>query len=349
MTLSLGEVAYLDVVARSAPPPGTATLVFGMVAQAVSETRTLLVGPFSTVVTIDMTVISELVPSGATPETTVLAYWDGTQWLAVPATITVTSSGGLRAVALVNHFTMFAMLHDPAGQVRRASATTPVAPTVPSGSWSGSVSSTGFSLVVWGGGAGTPVTSAILALQPRPVAMWALEPTTQRFRTYVPGAPAVVNDLVTLAAGQVAIVRTGTTATPAPAAPVGPTTTPNESSTTRSYVVTATDTLSAIGERFGVPWEQIAAANGIAGPAYVVRAGQVLTIPGTSPTPATSSIPSAPSSAAGARTHIVTATDTLSEIGALFDVPWQQIAAANGIAGPAYILRPGQVLTIPAR
>lgn len=44
----------------------------------------------------------------------------------------------------------------------------------------------------------------------------------------------------------------------------------------------------------------------------------------------------------------MTATDTLSEIGVRCDVDWLRIAEANRIAGPAYSVRAGQVLTIPA-
>ena len=102
--------------------------------------------------------------------------------------------------------------------------------------------------------------------------------------------------------------------------------------------MTGTDTLSEIGTRFGVDWLRIAEANGIAGPNYFVRAGQVLTIPAADA--------SAPGT--GPRTYRVTATDTLSEIGVRFGVDWLRIAEANGIAGPAYSVRAGQVLTIPA-
>lgn len=118
----------------------------------------------------------------------------------------------------------------------------------------------------------------------------------------------------------------------------------------------STDTLSSIGALYGVNWLDIAAANGIVGPNYFIRSGQVLTIPQTgattptSPTPTTAPTvtPPAAPTASGTRTHVVTATDTLSGIGALYGVNWLDIAAANGIVGPDYFIRTGQVLTIPA-
>ncbi len=63
-----------------------------------------------------------------------------------------------------------------------------------------------------------------------------------------------------------------------------------------------------------------------------MRPGQVLTIP---------------AGGKGVQTHTVSATDTLSAIGARYGISWLQIAAMNGITGPNYEVRPGQVLTIP--
>ena len=48
--------------------------------------------------------------------------------------------------------------------------------------------------------------------------------------------------------------------------------------------------------------------------------------------------------AAGVRTYTVKAGDTLSEIGKRLGVKWRDLAARNNIAGPAFIIRPGQVL-----
>lgn len=53
---------------------------------------------------------------------------------------------------------------------------------------------------------------------------------------------------------------------------------PGGSSSSRKYTVQRGDTLSGIGERFGVPWKSIQAANNIADPDRIF-AGQVLVIP----------------------------------------------------------------------
>lgn len=51
----------------------------------------------------------------------------------------------------------------------------------------------------------------------------------------------------------------------------------------------------------------------------------------------------------GGTTYTVKAGDALSLIGEKFGVPWQLIAEVNGIEGPAYVIVPGQVLTIPSQ
>lgn len=46
-------------------------------------------------------------------------------------------------------------------------------------------------------------------------------------------------------------------------------------------------------------------------------------------------------------TYTVQPGDSLSLIGQRLGIPWQMIAEANGIAGPDYVIVPGQVLIIP--
>lgn len=59
------------------------------------------------------------------------------------------------------------------------------------------------------------------------------------------------------------------------------------------------------------------------------------------PTPAPTPVPP------GGGTYTVQPGDSLSLIGLQFNIPWQLIAEANGIAGPDYVIVPGQVLIIP--
>lgn len=87
-------------------------------------------------------------------------------------------------------------------------------------------------------------------------------------RTAVAATPAQTASVVPAPAAAAAATA------PAAAAP-----TVTSTGAAGTYTVTAADTLSAIGVRFGVDWMRIAEANGIAGPNYLVRSGQTLTIP----------------------------------------------------------------------
>jgi len=66
--------------------------------------------------------------------------------------------------------------------------------------------------------------------------------------------------------------------------------------------------------------------------------------PTLAPTPTLVPTPVPP----GGSTYTVQPGDSLSLIGTQFNIPWQLIAEANSIAGPDYVIVPGQVLIIPA-
>lgn len=108
---------------------------------------------------------------------------------------------------------------------------------------------------------------------------------------------------------------------------------PPESSTT--HTVQRGETLFSVGQKYGIPWLDIAAANGISYP-YWIMAGQILTIP-------LSGAPVAPTSE---RSHIVQREETLYSIGLRYGVSWQAIAQANGIVNANQIFV-GQRLVIP--
>ncbi len=109
------------------------------------------------------------------------------------------------------------------------------------------------------------------------------------------------------------------------------------------YTVRSGDTLSGIGARFGVSYQDIARANGISNP-NLIYAGQQLTIPGRAPAAPTP--PSPPPAPSGTVRHVVQPGDSLSVIAQRYGSTVSAIASANGIANPNRIY-PGQVLTIP--
>jgi LysM repeat protein len=115
-------------------------------------------------------------------------------------------------------------------------------------------------------------------------------------------------------------------ATPPPATPLGP-----EGTT---YEVQPGDSLSLIGEQFGIPWQLIAEANNIQGPDYVIVPGQVLTIPAL------------PQATAGADVYYVLAGDTITGIAEQFGITPTALADYNSIADWNSI-HPGDLLYIP--
>jgi LysM repeat protein len=144
---------------------------------------------------------------------------------------------------------------------------------------------------------------------------------------------------------------TGTAAPAAPSPPIAPTPpAPTPAAAPQVHVVVWGETLTGIARRYGSSVAAIAAANGIANPSYV-RAGQKLSIPGTS-SPAAPSAPPAPAAAAAPppaatpQVHVVARGETLTGIARRYGSSIAAIAAANGIANPSYV-RAGRVLSIP--
>ena len=100
-----------------------------------------------------------------------------------------------------------------------------------------------------------------------------------------------------------------------------------------THVVQAGETLHTIGLQYNVSWTQIAEANGLVNPNYIV-VGQVLKIPASAPGPAPQFV------------HTVQAGETLFILALRYGVVWTDIAAANDIEAP-YVIFPGQQLVIP--
>ena len=119
-----------------------------------------------------------------------------------------------------------------------------------------------------------------------------------------------------------------------PSADAAPEETPPDDDTEEiTHVVQAGETLHTIGLQYNVSWTQIAEANGLVNPNYIV-VGQVLKIPTSAPGPAPQFV------------HTVKAGETLFILALRYGVVWTDIAAANDIEAP-YVIFPGQQLVIP--
>lgn len=97
-----------------------------------------------------------------------------------------------------------------------------------------------------------------------------------------------------------------------------------------TYIVEEGDTLSQVAARLGVPVGDLAAANGIADPDYIVS-GRVLKVP---------------SPLGSVTEYLVRPGDTLWDISSAVGVPIGQLASANGLEDPDWVPA-GRVLTVP--
>ncbi len=112
------------------------------------------------------------------------------------------------------------------------------------------------------------------------------------------------------------------------------------------YIVEPGDTLSSIGAKFNIDWQDIAKANGLEEP-YELQVGQELIIPGVAPEALTETEEKEEEKTQKeGQVYIVQEGDTLSLIGEKFGVPWEKIAEANNLEEP-YLLSVGQELIIP--
>ena len=108
-----------------------------------------------------------------------------------------------------------------------------------------------------------------------------------------------------------------------------------------THTVQRGENLFRIGRRYGIPYQEIAAANGITNPRRI-DPGLVLVIPICPSTPA----PESTAEAACWQTHTVRRGENLFRIGQRYGIPYQEIAAANGITNPRRI-QVGLMLRIP--
>ncbi|WP_018686543.1 LysM peptidoglycan-binding domain-containing protein [Actinokineospora enzanensis] len=139
----------------------------------------------------------------------------------------------------------------------------------------------------------------------------------------VPGIPGKVDRDATMPGYSLDQLTLG--AAPAPA----PNPAPNPAPAPNTYTVRSGDTLSAIAQRNGTTWQELARINGIADPNRIFP-GQVLTLTGPQ----------------AGRFHTVRPGDTLSAIAQRNGTTSRELARINAIADPNRIF-PGQVIRLP--
>ncbi len=207
-------------------------------------------------------------------------------------------------------------------------------------------------------------------------------PVSPRGATLTPALVAAVSPAPATPSSTAGPTRTPEVTRPSPTATR--TASPSATADTNQYyTVQNGDTLEIIGSRTGIPWQTIAAANGI-NEFTILQVGQRLRLPAPTPaatatptrtpgaSPTSTGTPTAAPSATPTSTQVASPTaapitptstpastrsssftyrvqagDTLETIGQKFGVSWEAIAAANNITG-ATVLQIGQELIIPS-
>lgn len=119
-----------------------------------------------------------------------------------------------------------------------------------------------------------------------------------------------------------------------------------------AYTVKKGESLSKIAYRYGLRWQDVAAANPGLNP-NKLKEGQVISLPGTVDTskavarPASSSKKTAAATPAGANVYTVQSGDYIGKIAGKFHVRSADIKAANNLKSDKIIV--GQKLVIPAK
>ena len=188
--LRLGFLAEVDEVVRLAPPPAGADVAAAFVAQAITSDGEVITQDFATAVAFELVVPANRLAAGASAQELVLAFWDGSTWVATPATITTDADGSFRVRADVSHFTVFGLFRQPTA------------------AWSGIIPRAAVSFVIWRGFTGTDPAAAAALATPRGLGIWRLDLVTERYESWVASSPAFVNDLQSLTSGDLVFLRT---------------------------------------------------------------------------------------------------------------------------------------------
>lgn len=166
--LKTSSIENLDELVAQAPPPATAAVVLAFVIEA-EDAEGNRITSFETPIALEFTLPASSVPEGATGDTLVLTFWNGTSWTEVEGTVTRNEDGSYTVTASVDHFTIFSVIHHP----ERGTFTVPPA--------------VGLTLTAWNGGDYATLAARLGAGN----VAWHLE--DGRWAPYVSEAPAFVN------------------------------------------------------------------------------------------------------------------------------------------------------------
>ena len=173
-SVEVSVVSEVDSLVEQAPPPEGVDVTLAFSVSATDSGGDKLTDDFASPVTLTFTVDAGSVPDGAALDELSIAFWNGSEWVVVAGSAVLNSDGSVTLSATVDHFTLFAVLHRPAGFSGDAPAAGSIGLLVTSGV------STPAGLVRAFGDAGCTV--AMLAVTES--GLWSI---------FISGAPAQVN------------------------------------------------------------------------------------------------------------------------------------------------------------
>ena len=113
-TLEVSAISNLASLETQARPPTSVDVTLAFSIKATSG-GTAVTSGFAEPVKLDFTVDASVVPAGATDGQLRLAFWNGLRWVLVDATVTVNADGTVTVSGTTDHFTLFAVMYNPAG------------------------------------------------------------------------------------------------------------------------------------------------------------------------------------------------------------------------------------------
>ncbi|TAJ16700.1 MAG: hypothetical protein EPO65_12770 [Dehalococcoidia bacterium] len=180
-TVQVAAIVSQAALTTAAPPPTGLSIVAGFQINARTNLGVALTGNFFKPVVVEFFLPTASVPAGTVAQDLVLAFWNGTTWTAVPATVVINGNGSAVVTASLTHFTVFSVQSRPPTPATPATGTFSPAPVA------------GVTITSWSGGDLTGLLTALTGSK----SAWVF--VGGRTIGYVINAPAFVNaDFVAL-------------------------------------------------------------------------------------------------------------------------------------------------------
>jgi hypothetical protein len=165
-TVSVGVITNSADLKRQVPPPRGIALVLPLQITATTADGAAVTDNFASPVTIEIEI-----PDIGISGDLVMAFWNGSRWVEVNTTATLNpATGKLVLKAVVNHFTVFAVMETPGR-----------------GTFQQTIAPSGITGAIWRGGTVDQMRQVV----PTARTIWAYDGVQSHL--YLPGAPEFVN------------------------------------------------------------------------------------------------------------------------------------------------------------